>query len=144
VRVARLSLRLFFRQVTVVNAENFPPSGPVIVVANHANQFVDAMVLLSSVPHRRPVSFMIAEKSLHRPIVGDAAQGVRAVGVVRAQDEKAGGRAPCCSFTCLPCWLCPSASWAAGGETAIVSSSPSFSRPSPPASSLRSTARQAS
>ena len=85
--IARLALRLFFQDVVVVNQDRVPRGGPVVLVANHANQFVDAMVLLHACP--RPVSFMIAEKSLHRPIIGPAARGVGAVGVVRAQDEKA-------------------------------------------------------
>jgi len=85
--LSRTAIRLFFRDVAVVGKENFPRSGPVILIANHSNQFVDAMALLHACP--RPVSFMIAEKSLHRPIIGPAAQGIRAVGVVRAQDEVA-------------------------------------------------------
>ena len=37
-----------------------PTHGPVILVGNHANQFVDAMNLIGAT--KRPISFLIAKK----------------------------------------------------------------------------------
>ena len=39
---------MFFRDVTVVNADNVPREGPTIVYGNHNNQFVDGMVHLTA------------------------------------------------------------------------------------------------
>jgi 1-acyl-sn-glycerol-3-phosphate acyltransferase len=36
--------KLFFRDITVINEENVPREGPVIIYGNHNNQFVDGMV----------------------------------------------------------------------------------------------------
>jgi hypothetical protein len=39
------SMRLFFRDVTVIGQENIPKDGPVLIYGNHNNQFVDGTVL---------------------------------------------------------------------------------------------------
>ena len=38
------STNMFFRDITLINAENVPKDGPTIVYGNHNNQFVDGMV----------------------------------------------------------------------------------------------------
>jgi len=75
---------VFFRQVDFVGIHRIPSSGPVIFVANHNNQFVDPMMLIAAID--RVVRFLIAAKSLKRPIVGALARGARAIGVERPQD----------------------------------------------------------
>ena len=60
-----------------VGLKNVPKTGPLIVVANHQNQFVDAMMLVTQVP--RLVSFIIAEKSMHKPIIGARAHALPAL-----------------------------------------------------------------
>eukprot|EP00924_Labyrinthula_sp_SR-Ha-C_P003172 augustus_masked-scaffold_15-processed-gene-1.43-mRNA-1 protein AED:0.21 eAED:0.22 QI:0/-1/0/1/-1/1/1/0/661 len=80
----------FFYSVEVLNAENAPLEGPVLFVGNHNNQFIDAAMMLYVVP--RKVSFIIAEKSMHRFIIGDLARMASAVPVVRPQDEAVAGK----------------------------------------------------
>ena len=46
VRLARWIMRIFFRRVEVVGAENLPDA-PVMVVANHNNSLVDAALLMA-------------------------------------------------------------------------------------------------
>jgi len=75
---------LFFRHVDTVGTMRIPESGATIFVANHANQFVDPMMLISSVP--RVVRFLIAAKSLNRRIIGDFARALQSIGVERPQD----------------------------------------------------------
>mmetsp|Transcript_5274 Transcript_5274/g.6136 ORF Transcript_5274/g.6136 Transcript_5274/m.6136 type:complete len:641 (+) Transcript_5274:214-2136(+) len=77
---------LFFRDIHILNEQNIPLDGPIIIVANHNNQFVDAGFILK-IFRKRVVSFIIAEASMHRPIVGDVAKGLRAVPVIRPQDR---------------------------------------------------------
>ena len=37
-------MNAFFREIDVVGLENIPPDGPLIICANHNNQFVDGIV----------------------------------------------------------------------------------------------------
>eukprot|EP00927_Polykrikos_kofoidii_P017339 TRINITY_DN1788_c0_g2_i1.p1 TRINITY_DN1788_c0_g2~~TRINITY_DN1788_c0_g2_i1.p1 ORF type:complete len:570 (-),score=78.44 TRINITY_DN1788_c0_g2_i1:173-1882(-) len=87
----RLLVNTFFRRVDVVGQFRVPTEGPVIVVANHANQFVDPMMVISFLG--RSVRFLIAAKSMRRPIIGHAARCFNAIGVERSQDlaEKGSG-----------------------------------------------------
>jgi glycerol-3-phosphate O-acyltransferase/dihydroxyacetone phosphate acyltransferase len=45
--LARLLMRLFFRRVELEHAHNLPPTGPVVVVANHTNGLVDGLLLIA-------------------------------------------------------------------------------------------------
>ena len=76
----------------VLNLKVLPATGPVIIVGNHANQFVDAMNLVAHCP--RSISFLIAQKSWDRRYIGDVAKAMRAVPVTRPQDlaKKGKGR----------------------------------------------------
>jgi len=75
---------VFFRQVDYVGIHRIPSSGPIIFVANHNNQFVDPMMLITAID--RVVRFLIAAKSLRRPVIGAFARWARAIGVERPQD----------------------------------------------------------
>lgn len=77
-------LRVFFSDVEVVGLENVPKDGAVIFTGNHQNQFVDGLMLLTTCG--RDISFLIAEKSFHRPVVGFFAKMVHAIPVKRRQD----------------------------------------------------------
>ena len=77
-------LSIFFREVKIVGMSNIPAEGPVIFTGNHGNQFVDALMVLCNCRHK--VGFMIAEKSMHRPVVGHFARAIGCIPVVRAQD----------------------------------------------------------
>lgn len=47
VRLARLVVRTFYREVEVVGAERLPRGVPVVLAANHPNGLVDALVVLA-------------------------------------------------------------------------------------------------
>ena len=47
---------LFFREVSVINEENVPETGPTIVYSNHNNQFVDGLVPLPLYSYSPPTS----------------------------------------------------------------------------------------
>lgn len=87
--LSETALDVFFSRIEVVNSENIPDEGPVILFGNHFNQFVDAMVMMRAA--QRPVSFVIAESSMHRPIIGDCARMLDAVPVIRPQDRAKDG-----------------------------------------------------
>ena len=74
-----------------------PAHGPVILVGNHANQFVDAMNLIGAT--KRPISFLIAKKSYDRRYIGDVAKAIGAVPVIRPQDVAFAGTGKILSVT---------------------------------------------
>lgn len=76
---------MFFRSVEIVGLENMPKEGPLILTGNHNNQFVDGVVLLTNCS--REISFMIAEKSFKRPVVGFLAKAFGCIPVSRPQDS---------------------------------------------------------
>ena len=77
-------VNVYFREVAVVGLENVPKTGPVVFYGNHQNQFIDAMMIRAHCG--RPVRFIIAEKSMTRPVIGQFARLMEAVPVVRPQD----------------------------------------------------------
>ncbi|KAH9598689.1 Phospholipid/glycerol acyltransferase [Trypanosoma melophagium] len=79
-----LLMNVYFREVTVVNKENIPKTGAVIFYGNHQNQFIDAMMIRANCG--RPVRFVMAEKSFHRPVIGHFGRMMDAVPVIRPQD----------------------------------------------------------
>lgn len=78
-------LSISFKSVDLIGLDNVPTEGPVIFTGNHANQFVDGLVVMMTSP--RKVGFMIAEKSWHLPVVGHLARIMGCIPVVRPQDS---------------------------------------------------------
>ena len=81
-------LSIFFREIEVIGKDRLPRHGPMIFVINHANQFVDGMVVLGTCGNENfKVSYLMAEKSFERPVIGDIASALDVVPVKRAQDD---------------------------------------------------------
>lgn len=78
-------LSISFKSIEIVGLDNIPREGPIIFTGNHANQFVDGLVVMMTSP--RKVGFLIAEKSWHLPVVGDFARIMGCIPVVRPQDS---------------------------------------------------------
>ncbi|KAL9183484.1 hypothetical protein ACHAXT_004340 [Thalassiosira profunda] len=78
-------LSIFFNDVQVVGRENIPKYGPVIFTSNHANQFMDGLMIMCTC--QRTISYLVADKSWNRPIIGHLAWTMGAVPVKRAQDS---------------------------------------------------------
>jgi glycerol-3-phosphate O-acyltransferase/dihydroxyacetone phosphate acyltransferase len=83
-------LSIFFREVSIIGKQNIPQYGPVIFTGNHANQFIDSVVMLSTC--QRTISYLMAAKSYNRRIIGDIAWAMGAVPVKRAQDSAKPGK----------------------------------------------------
>lgn len=82
-------LSIFFRSVEIIGRENIPRYGPVIFTVNHANQFADAVMVATTC--QRPVSYLMAEASWKRRVIGDMAWAMGVVPVRRAQDNAVQG-----------------------------------------------------
>jgi len=78
-------LSIFFRHVEIVGVQNIPTFGPCIFSVNHANQFVDAVMLVCTC--QRQASYLMAETSYKRRVIGDLAWALGVVPVKRPQDS---------------------------------------------------------
>ena len=78
-------LSIFFRDVEIVGIQNVPSFGPCIFSINHANQFIDSVMLVCTC--QRTVSYLMAEASYRRRVVGDIAWAMGVVPVKRPQDS---------------------------------------------------------
>jgi glycerol-3-phosphate O-acyltransferase/dihydroxyacetone phosphate acyltransferase len=82
--LARLTLRLFFRQIEVEAAQNVPPLGPVLLVPNHTNALVDPLVLLTAIDRRLTVT---AKNVLARnPLLGWLMRSLGVIAFHRRED----------------------------------------------------------
>lgn len=81
---------LYFRKVFIVGIENVPKDGPVIICGNHANQFIDPIMIGSCVD--RHLSFTMASSSFNKPIIGSLAKLAHAIPVKRPEDSKVKGK----------------------------------------------------
>ncbi|AET37660.1 bifunctional glycerol-3-phosphate/glycerone-phosphate O-acyltransferase SCT1 Ecym_1433 [Eremothecium cymbalariae DBVPG len=80
----------FFRDVRTRDGYKIPQNGPIIfVAAPHANQFVDPVILMTQVKKltNRRISFLVANNSMKRLVVGFLARCAMSIGVARAQDN---------------------------------------------------------
>lgn len=82
-------LSIFFREVDVIGLDNIPKYGPVIFTGNHANQFIDGVTILATCQHN--ISYLVADKSWKRKVVGNIAWAMGAVPIKRSQDAAAKG-----------------------------------------------------
>jgi len=78
-------LSIFFREVEIIGLHNVPRFGPVIFTINHAQQFIDAVTVVCT--NERKISYLMAEVSWKRRIIGDLAWALGVVPVKRAQDD---------------------------------------------------------
>lgn len=88
-KFAQAIASIYFKKVHVVGLNNIPKDGPVILCGNHANQFIDPILIASYTG--RQLSFTIAASSFSKPIVGDLAKAVKAIPVKRPEDSKVKG-----------------------------------------------------
>ncbi|WFD32517.1 hypothetical protein MSPP1_003565 [Malassezia sp. CBS 17886] len=92
---ARTLSNVFFREIQPRSSWRIPRTGPIIFVgAPHHNQFLDPLLLASEVRMHsgRRVSFLVAQKSTMRPIIGAFSRLLRSISVVRAADRAKDGK----------------------------------------------------
>lgn len=89
-KCAEVLRTFYFRKVFVVGTANIPTDGPVIICGNHANQFIDPVMIASC--SSREISFTMAASSFSQPIVGSIAKSLNAIPVKRPEDYKVKGR----------------------------------------------------
>jgi 1-acyl-sn-glycerol-3-phosphate acyltransferase len=85
VALLKLAMRVYFRRVEVVGAENVPLDTPVLFVLNHPNALVDPAFLLTLAPRR--VSFLAKAPLFRMPVLSFFVRAMDSLPVYRRQDE---------------------------------------------------------
>ncbi len=86
VPLMRILLKLFFREIQVVNIENVPENGPVIYTPNHPNSIIDGMLARAFLP-RDPRA--LAKATLwNNPITRPLVVATNSIPVNRQMDAK--------------------------------------------------------
>jgi 1-acyl-sn-glycerol-3-phosphate acyltransferase len=91
-RAARVLLGVFYRRLEVDGLAHVPARGPLLLVANHHNALVDALLILATIP-RRIVPIAKAPLFAH-PVLGLLLRAVGTIPVARRQDAPPGGEPP--------------------------------------------------
>jgi glycerol-3-phosphate O-acyltransferase/dihydroxyacetone phosphate acyltransferase len=89
--VARIALRLFYRDIEVVGLDRVPTSGPVILVVNHPNALVDALVVCTVVSRR--VHLTAKATLFDHPMANWFFRSAGVIPLRRIKDESPGGAA---------------------------------------------------
>lgn len=87
----RRLLKIYYRRIEVVGAQNIPAGVPVIFAVNHPNGLVDPLFILGFVPRR--VSFLAKAPLFRMPVIGYFVRVFDSVPVYRKQDNVAGTHA---------------------------------------------------
>lgn len=82
--VFSIAMRLFFRRIETFNAENVPPDGAIIFVANHPNGLIDPGLVFCALPRR--ISFLAKSTLFSIPVVGFLIRKMEALPVYRRVD----------------------------------------------------------
>ena len=89
--VARVALHWYYRDILVQGVERIPRRGPVLVVANHPNALVDALLIGTSIPRR---VLLTAKATLFdQPVLAPLLEAVGVVPLRRTKDMSTSGAA---------------------------------------------------
>src|SRR5687768_17016433 len=87
---SRLAVRWFYRSVEVVGIEHVPRRAPVLLVANHPNALVDALVVGMVIPRR--VTLTAKATLFEHPVARAFFRLVPILPLRRVSDERKDGR----------------------------------------------------
>ncbi|MES2689263.1 MAG: 1-acyl-sn-glycerol-3-phosphate acyltransferase, partial [Bacteroidota bacterium] len=77
---------LFYRNIHIQNQQGVPAKGPVLLVANHPNSFMDALLIGAYLP--RPTHFLARGDAFKNRILGSIFKAFRMLPVYRASEGK--------------------------------------------------------
>jgi glycerol-3-phosphate O-acyltransferase/dihydroxyacetone phosphate acyltransferase len=84
----RLGLAAFFRRIEVAGRENVPAAGPLLLVPNHTNAFIDAFAVAAVLPRRLTLT---AKSTLFgHPVLRPLLRALGAIPLHRRQDRDQG------------------------------------------------------
>jgi 1-acyl-sn-glycerol-3-phosphate acyltransferase len=85
-RFLRFGFWFFYRKVHIKDIGHFPASGPVLIVSNHPNSFMDALVIGAHLP--RPTSFLARGDAFKNPVLAKLFKTYHMLPVYRISEGK--------------------------------------------------------
>lgn len=82
----RFGFKLFYHKVHIKHIGNFPKEGPVLLVSNHPNSFMDALVIGAYLP--RPTNFLARGDAFKNPILAKVFKTYHMLPVYRISEGK--------------------------------------------------------
>ncbi len=82
IKMCKLIIKIFFRDITVKEIDNLPESGPVIFTPNHPNALLDPMLLFFFPPEHK-ICFVAKAPLFKIPLLGWIMKKMQAIPVVR-------------------------------------------------------------
>ncbi|NQW77346.1 MAG: 1-acyl-sn-glycerol-3-phosphate acyltransferase, partial [Cytophagales bacterium] len=82
----KLALRIFCPKVNIVNPHYLNSEGPLLIVANHPNSFLDAVIIGAFYP--RKIHFLARGDVFQNPILGYLLRSIGMIPVFRAREGK--------------------------------------------------------
>lgn len=80
----RLGAFFYFRDLRISGLHHVPPSGPVLITANHQNSFLDAIVI--AILLRRPMHFLVRSDVFRKPLARRFLHALNMMPVFRIRD----------------------------------------------------------
>ncbi|MCU0441319.1 MAG: 1-acyl-sn-glycerol-3-phosphate acyltransferase [Bacteroidia bacterium] len=85
-KLLRLGFWFFYRKVHIHQLQNVPVNGPVLLVSNHPNSFMDALVIGAFLP--RPTHFLARGDAFKNPVLAKIFKAYHMLPVYRASEGK--------------------------------------------------------
>ncbi len=85
-RLVRSLVKFYYPRIEVTGADNLPPSGPLLLAANHPNSLIDPVLLGIAV--RRPVRLMAKAPLFDIPLFGKLLRALGMVPAYRGTDDR--------------------------------------------------------
>jgi 1-acyl-sn-glycerol-3-phosphate acyltransferase len=85
-RFLRFGFWFFYRKVEIRHIDRFPATGPVMIVSNHPNSFMDALVIGAYLP--RPTNFLARGDAFKNPVLAKLFKTYHMLPVYRISEGK--------------------------------------------------------
>src|SRR5688572_27258135 len=82
---ARKLVAIYYYKIFITDRERIPSEGPILLVANHANSLLDAVIVGKTAA--RPVHFLAKAPLFSIPVFGPALQALGMLPAYRASDD---------------------------------------------------------
>ncbi|MES2588298.1 MAG: lysophospholipid acyltransferase family protein [Bacteroidota bacterium] len=87
--IVSIGIRLYYREIKVINKKNLPEKGPCIYIANHPNTLMDAWII--GFVAKEPIYFMAKASLFSSPLKRKILQSLNMIPINRREDKTTDG-----------------------------------------------------